>query len=175
MNLFIVKEIRNKYDGLPRNPDEIDEIVIHGTGGGTAKGIIKWMSSDTCERKENYKKSIGLFHYEIDRNGDIYEIMHPDYRWAYHSGSGKHDRKTIGIELVNPSAGNKDDYTDEQYDSLIVLIKKLTDSFEVRRIVSHDFNRKKYSNIEPKPCPGPLFDWNRIAVFPGIDIFSGGN
>ena len=161
MNIIIVDKIRNKYSGLGRKVSDIKEIVIHGSGGGTAKGIIEWMASYNCERKELYKQGIGLFHFMIDRNGDTYEILSPEV-WAYHSESGFHDHTTIGIELVNPELLNAGDYTDEQYESLNTLIEKITGRFKIDIISSHDYNRKFYSGSKPKPCPGNKFDWDKI-------------
>lgn len=163
MNIIIVNKIRNKYPGLSRKSSDIKEIVIHGTGGGTAKGIIDWMSSDTCERRELYKQAIGLFHFMIDRNGDIYEILNPEV-WTYHSESGFHDHKTIGIELVNPELLNAGEYTDDQYDSLNTLMSKIIDRFKIDTISTHDYNRKFFSGSKPKPCPGHKFDWDKLNL-----------
>lgn len=163
MNIIIVDKIRNKYPGLPRKISEIYEIVIHGSGGGTAKGIIDWMASETCERRELYKQGIGLFHFMIDRNGDIYEILSPE-AWAYHSESGIHDKGTIGIELVNSELLNAGEYTEEQYESLDTLIEKVSDRFEIFTLSTHDYNRRYYSGCKPKPCPGYKFDWNKLNL-----------
>ncbi len=28
-----------------------------------------------------------------------------------------------------------------------------------------DYNRKKYSSLNSKPCPGPMFDWIKLKNF----------
>lgn len=140
------------------------EIVIHGTGGGSKKGIIKWMLNPGKWKEERYNKGIGLFHYLIGRDGSITEIINPNY-WVYHSTSGSHDKKTIGIELVNPSKTNKRKYTEKQYIALIDLIKNnLMMKYRIDTIVSHKFNIWKYNKNArkyDKECPGN-FNWNRL-------------
>jgi N-acetyl-anhydromuramyl-L-alanine amidase AmpD len=160
MNIIQDYRVHDKYfasisSEFSRNIADITEIVCHGTAGGqSAKGIIKWMLSG--EREEEYKKGIALFHYEIDRNGDIYQII-PDLNWVYHSSSGRHDKKTIGIELVNPVIENKGKYTIDQYNSLFSLIKRMMQLYPIDHIAGHGGNKLKYSGSY-KNCPGE-FDW----------------
>jgi len=159
MSYVNVNEIRNKYhQGFPRDISTISEIVIHGTGGGSsAQGIIKWMLAG--ERSAEYSRGVALFHFEIDLNGDIYEIIDPD-RWVYHSGSGKHDMITIGIELVNPAPQNKGSYTSEQYAGLISLIfDYMSRRYHIETIVGHGVNQQQFSGSY-KDCPGQEFDWD---------------
>lgn len=171
MNIIRYQKLKEKYKGLSRGIEDIKEITLHGTGGGTAQGILAWMSSDTCERAENYKKSIGLFPYEIDRNGDIYELMQPEL-WYYHSDADEHDKSTIGIELVNPLKNNHGVYTEDQYKALFDLIMYLMSKFPgIETISGHDYNALKYSGLHvghklhPYPCPGPMFDWLRLRNY----------
>lgn len=165
MKLIVENRIREKYSqGVPRNSKGITQIVIHGTGGGnSAMAVINWMLGG--ERENLYKKNIGLFHYEIDLNGDIYEILSP-YNGVYHSDSGQFDLDhTIGIELVNQAINNKGIYRPEQYQSLLSLIDFIMDVFPIDSISSHDYNRKYFSNLESKSCPGSLFDWTKITRY----------
>lgn len=161
MNLTVNNSIRNKYmDGFVRSSDPI-EIVIHGTGGGSsAKAMIDWMMGG--ERAKEYVKGIALYHYLIDFNGDIYEIISPN-KWVYHSSSGAHDRLTIGIELMNKSASNNDGFTTEQYKALFKLIDNLMEQDRIISIVGHGYNAKKYSNYD-KNCPGN-FDWEKLGKY----------
>lgn len=163
MNIIYDGRVFEKYfapisSEFERDINDISEIVIHGTGGGqSAKGIIKWMLDG--EREILYKKGIALFHYEIDRNGDIYQII-PDLNWVYHSSSGEHDKKTIGIELVNPVIFNRGPYTIDQYNSLFSLIKKFIGLYSINYIAGHGANKLKYSGSY-KECPGK-FDWTLL-------------
>ncbi|MBN2401973.1 MAG: N-acetylmuramoyl-L-alanine amidase [Spirochaetes bacterium] len=166
MNIINEDRIHKKYfkdieDQFNRKVEDIKEIVIHGTGGGkSARAILNWMLAG--ERAEQYKKGIALFHSEIDKNGDIYNILNPLY-WCYHSSSGKHDKYTIGIELVNSEVDNKGSYTSNQYKSLFEMIDAYLGLFPIASIVGHGYNGKKFSG-KYKNCPGN-FDWNKLQKF----------
>ena len=137
----------------------VNEIVIHGTAGGSCKGIQNWMLGG--ERAKEYYRGIALFHYLVGRDGEIVQIINPNY-WVYHSSSGKHDKETIGIELVNNSAKNDNPYTEKQYKALYKLIfDELFVKFPITRICTHNYNVMKYAKRK-RICPGPKFDWNRL-------------
>ncbi len=161
-NKIFEKYFESISENFIRSLLDITEIVVHGTGGGqSAPAILKWMENG--ERSVQYRKGVALFHYEIDRNGDIYQVIPPSY-WVYHSSCGKHDKCTVGIELVNPKVENLGGYTDKQYESLIEFFKDhISDYFvNVKSIVSHGYNKQKYSG-KYKNCPGQEFDWDRLA------------
>jgi hypothetical protein len=166
MNIINEDRIYKKYfhaieDQFIRKVDNVKEIVIHGTGGGkSARAILNWMLAG--ERAEEYKKGIGLFHSEIDLNGDQYNILSPLY-WCYHSSSGPHDKLTIGIELVNPTIGNTGGYTDAQYKALFETIDAYLGLFPITTICGHGYNGHKFSS-KYKSCPGN-FDWKRLLEF----------
>jgi N-acetyl-anhydromuramyl-L-alanine amidase AmpD len=149
--------IRDRWhDGFERERPP-DTIVIHGTGGpGTYQFVLDG------GRKKLYKEGIALFHYLIERDGKIIEIIDPD-RWVYHSSSGKHDEKTIGIELLNNDKDNQDQYTNAQYESLFFLIfDYLFSRYRIRIIASHNRMKEKYSGGNKK-CPGN-FDWDKLET-----------
>lgn len=145
------------HKGFNRNINDISEIVIHHSDGtGDIYTLRDWMLGG--ERKADYEKGISLFHFCIDREGRIW-MSGPLDRWWYHSCSGKHDKYTIGIELIQKSGP----FSDEQYKSLSWLIFEdlAIQCPNLSRIVSHDFNYLKYSG-RSKGCPGPDFDWHRL-------------
>ena len=161
--MLVNHKLYNKYKSaiVSRREDQINEIVIHGTaGGGSADDLIKWMLSG--ERSAEYEKGEALFHYLIDFDGTITNLI-PDLGVVYHSSAGKHDRYTIGIELMNTEKDNSGEYTDDQYESLKVLTYTLLSLFPITSITGHERNAQIYSNIISKkvPCPGN-FEWNRI-------------
>ena len=160
MDIIKNTEIRNKYhQGFLRLPEDIHQIVIHSSGGGhSANSILRWMVGG--ERASQYKRGIALFHYLIDLNGDIYNIIDHD-RWVYHSSSGRHDKGTIGIEHVNSSWKNNNELTGDQYASLVDLIEYLMDRYDITSILGHGKCKEIYSG-EYKRCPGN-FDWQIIA------------
>lgn len=75
-----------------------DLIVLHFTAGSSVEGAFEaWLSQEI---------NIGTA-YIVDRDGTVYEVFDPKY-WAYHLGikgaaaqSHKHDKRSIGIEIVN--------------------------------------------------------------------------
>lgn len=146
------------HPGFRRKAENINEIVIHGTHGKSANGLMQWILGG--ERSNQYKKGIALFHFIIDRLGSIYQIA-PIDRWYYHSSSGKHDKKTIGIEFLNPLVNNEGEYTVPQYTSLKDLILFFMETYNIQRIVGHDYNYNTYRGNR-KNCPGRKFEWQQI-------------
>jgi hypothetical protein len=158
-------QLRNKYKGFQRSIKDITEITVHGSGGGNSSlDLINWMASEGCERKDFYLKGIGLFPFTIDFSGKVYQIM-PVNDWYYHSDAGIHDSHTIGIEMMNNKPLNAGGYTDAQYQSLFELIAELIKSYPITDIHSHDANRRMFSNMASKPCPGAFFDWNNLEQY----------
>jgi len=129
-----------------RTNSEIDAIIIHHTGPGGIKAAISW-----CESK----KSKVSYHYLIDRDGNIYQMV-KDENKAWHVGvsllgTQKNVNKfSIGIALEGEG---KEEFTEKQYQEVAFLCKvlkrrysKITDE----RIVGH-------KDVAPgrkiDPCP----------------------
>jgi len=157
--------IRNKYhQGFIRPPliGIVKEVIIHGTAGG---GTLGWMRSGG--RAEQYYKGIALFHYLIERDGTIWEVIDPE-RWVYHSCRGGKDRNSIGIEMENTTRDNSGEYNEEQYLSLFWLIfEELMGRFpDIGVLMSHKRAWQKNSNGRYwKECPGTGFDWAKLEAF----------
>lgn len=163
--------IREMYhSGFPRELSEAKEVTIHGTGGGAnAAAIMRWMK-DLAQpwESDRWKRGVALYHFLIDRTGDVYQFIDLD-RWVYHSSSGIHDKTTIGIELMNPVANNMGAYTVQQYEALNELIGNIIRPLcPIERISSHQYNYRNYSGGD-KSCPGPHFNWDKVN-FQGISI-----
>ncbi len=167
VDIIIDKQIRNKYKqgwiNKIRNTS-ITEVVIHGTAGGnSATNLLRWMYNG--ERGSEYMKGIALFHYLIGREGEIFEVIDPEY-YVYHSTSGSHDKQTIGVEMINPDKMNAEPYTDAQYKALFSLIfDHLMPLYPtINRITSHRYNIVIYNGgrITPKQCPGTGFSWEKL-------------
>ena len=158
--MIVNHTIRYKWhEGYVRNPRDIHQIVLHGTGGGSsAAGLIKWMEDG--ERSESYLKAIGLFHYLIDFDGQVIEIIDPE-KWVYHSSSGRHDKETLGIELMNSESKNTGDYNLGQYKALVDLFDILYDKYTVSSIIGHGACKMIYSGSY-KECPGN-FEWEILT------------
>lgn len=150
--------IRNKFHSGFKRTKDVSWFVIHGTAGG---GTLNWIRNMNPESKRGklYKDGIALFHYLIERNGDIWEVINPN-KWIYHSSTGKIDIGTIGAELVNPSIFNTKPYTFEQYNSLLNLYDFLRIYvFEKMNVMlSHNRAKEKITG-KNKACPGSGFNW----------------
>jgi N-acetyl-anhydromuramyl-L-alanine amidase AmpD len=158
MELKIDLAIRNKWHKGFERPVHPSEIVIHGTGGGGTYSYIL-----NGGRADEYRRGIALFHYLVDRDGTVTEIIDPD-RWVYHSSAGRHDSKTIGIELLNPSRANDEEYTDKQYTALGLLLQELMERYTIRVIRGHSRSYEMFNGkTKPNPqCPGN-FNWDYIT------------
>jgi len=156
------------FGGFDRNVAP-SKIVIHGTAGGGSGGkpgqpggLLKWMMSG--ERETEYEAGIGLFHYLIERDNDVWEIIDPE-KWVYHSGTGREiDSRTIGIELVNRDSSNMGDYTNGQYEALDTLIGELLNKYHIDEIVGHGaIYQRIRGKIKRLACPGPSFTWSWVG------------
>lgn len=143
-------------------------LTIHGTAGG---GTLEWILSAEpgSKRFQKYAAGVGLFHYLIDRDGSITNIIDPD-KWVFHSSINYLDRQTIGVELLNPDFRNREPYTEEQYVSLITLYRYLRNKYPLTVMLSHNRSMQKiiYEARGKKPpqvakaCPGPGFNWPKF-------------
>jgi N-acetyl-anhydromuramyl-L-alanine amidase AmpD len=148
-------KIRMKWHRGFERPFKPTELILHGTAGG---GTYNYVFNGG--RKELYVQGIALFHFLIDVNGETTEIISPD-RWVYHSSSGKHDEKTIGIEMINQSADNSKEYTIDQYRALFDLLVELLPRYPINLIRSHNATKMIYSG-SGKKCPGN-FRWDDLG------------
>jgi N-acetyl-anhydromuramyl-L-alanine amidase AmpD len=133
---------------------KIEAIIIHSsynklsTDSFSVHGILK-----------EYRKINVAPHYIIDRHGNIYRLV-SDNDVAYHAGRSRLPDGTvnvnavsIGIELVNTE---NDSPTDEEYLSLIRLVKCLEERYHVKYLLGH-------SGIAPGRKTDPWnFDWKRL-------------
>ena len=100
-------------------------------------------------------------HYLVGKDGKTYQLV-SDAKRAWHAGAGSWgaitdvNNASIGIEIDN---NGKTPYPDAQIDSLIVLLRDLTQRLRIppAQIIGH-------SDLAPtrKIDPGPLFPWKRL-------------
>jgi N-acetylmuramoyl-L-alanine amidase len=101
-------------------------------------------------------------HYLLGKDGKIYQLV-SDTQRAWHAGAGRWgaitdvNNASIGIEIDNDG---KSPFPDVQIDSLIVLLRDLTQRLRIppTQVIGH-------SDLAPtrKIDPGPLFPWKRLA------------
>lgn len=162
MELKIYKDniIRNKFFGGYERTTDISWYVIHGTSGG---GTLDWMrnTKPNSDRGKKYQKGIALFHYLIEEDGKIWEIIPPN-KWVWHSATGSTDKGTIGVEMLNKSIGNTKPYTPSQYVALLALYTYLKENITICKnmdvMISHNRAKQKITG-KSKSCPGKGFDW----------------
>ena len=152
-------------------------IIMHHTSIGSRKTVDEstWAKlgrniTDYLVKNDSYVSA----HYTIWRDGKISMLVDPDTHEAFHAGKSSCynpysqsmitdlNRYSIGIELIGD--GNTMDFSNEQYNSSIKLIKFLCDKYTTihpQLITGHEF-------VSPgrKTDPGKLFDWARL--FKGI-------
>ena len=167
-------ELLDGEDKRLRREKEWIGILIHHTGIIDEK--TKWdnFSDNVTKYLSTKDKNYVSAHFSIKINGIITQIIDPDIYEAWHAGKSSYwhpikrqivpdwNRYAIGIELVGD--GNKYQYCDAQYKSLIDLIKFLMSKYKSVHplaIIGHE-------NVSPnrKIDPGKLFDWDRL--FRGI-------
>lgn len=103
-----------------------------------------------------YKKYDVSAHYIIDREGSIYMLVE-EKNIAHHAGKGllpdkdnRPNSRSIGIELINTVAS---DYTEEQYRSLVELVKQMKNRYPIKYVLGHN-------EVAPERKTDPWrFDW----------------
>jgi N-acetyl-anhydromuramyl-L-alanine amidase AmpD len=142
-------------------------IVLHYTGGGSAKSTKAYFDNLTIEpaRKQLYaagKVNVSA-HFLVDRDGTIYRLM-PETRYARHCIGLNHN--AIGIENVGDD--DKFPLTDAQVAADIALVRDLTVRYPaITHLLGH-FEVMSFTDdplfveIDPlfrndKPDPGAAF------------------
>ena len=113
-------------------------------------------------------------HYVIAENGELINMVEEDKK-AFHAGMGYWNGRvgsmnegSIGIELINPTLGQKDNsYTDAQIAVLMDLSKNLIQKYNIK-----PWNVVGHSDVSPlrKADPGRAFPW-RILAEHGIGMW----
>lgn len=98
------KTYRLTLDQYMPEPQKKDLIVLHYTAGSSVAGAYASWTTPVKGKQQKIATA-----YVVDLNGTIYEMFPPN-AWAYHLGIEPpqnnpqwiHDRRSIGIEIVNP-------------------------------------------------------------------------
>jgi len=134
---------------------KIEAIIIH-----SSYNVRGSDSFDINAILKEYRQINVSPHYIIDRHGTIYKLVN-DRDIAYHAGKSRLpdgitdvNEVSIGIELVNTES---DSPTEEQYISLMNLVKCLEKKYEMKYILGH-------SDIAPRRKTDPWnFDWQKFS------------
>jgi len=150
----IIDRLVNWGYKIPPTPRLIDTIIIHSSYD--ALGVNPYSVEGVIYEYKIYGVSP---HYLIDRKGTIFRLVKDEYI-AYHAGKGKMpdgriniNSFSIGIELINTE---KDEPTENQYLSLIELVKFLKSKYKIKYILGHN-------EISPEQKTDPWnFDWQKF-------------
>jgi N-acetyl-anhydromuramyl-L-alanine amidase AmpD len=130
-------------------------IVIHNDDAGSYE----------IARQTLIKRRLS-YHYYIQRNGRIIELLEPQYAashvgYSYWNGLVRMNRYTIGICLQNKPPQT---YTNEQYTSLSQLILLLQNRYPdstSQVLIGHDQVAIPFGR---KHDPGPEFNWTFLRT-----------
>lgn len=165
---FITDHVAFAADFRKRRSKEWYGFMIHHTGG-VAQTPEGWQKlSDNIKRwlvkeDDNYLSA----HFQIARDGTLHQLVDPRLYEAFHAGHSTHwcvmqrrvvsdwNKWAIGVELVGD--GNKEPYSQEQYETLIELHTACIRKFPT----IHPKNTLGHEEVAPdrKVDPGKFFDW----------------
>ena len=141
-------------------------IVLHYTGGNSAKGTRSYFDNPTIEASRKELARAGRVnvssHYVIDRDGTIYRLQ-PETRFARHCIGLNH----IAIGIENVGNATEHPLTDAQVTANAALVRDLAARFPLTHLVGHHevMGMKRsplYQELDPhygndKPDPGAAF------------------
>jgi N-acetylmuramoyl-L-alanine amidase len=113
---------------------KVDTIVLHADASAKIESSLDWI------RRTESQVS---YHIIIDRNGDVYSVVHPDFK-AWHAGKSQLDTRTdcngfsVGVCLSNKNDG-VEKFPDAQVNSAIEVCAVLCKAYDMNEldIVSH--------------------------------------
>jgi AmpD protein len=151
----------------PRPQEIIDTLIIHSMYNPNAEGDEQY-SAEACIALLN---SLGLStHYFIDRLGQIFQCV-DEVREAWQAGKSKMPHPdnrqvrnsvnafSVSVEL---SAKPGDEFTSEQYDSLVWLCCQIMTRLPIEYILGHSHVATAEVRPDPKTDPGEKFDWQLV-------------
>jgi len=190
-SLDISTDLLPYHDKLKkRDPSDINLIVIHSTELSDMKEARFY--AERILYPQNSKNSKGHYgdgtgaagHYYVDRQGQITRYIN-DARIAHHVKG--HNKKTIGIEVVNRgrypqshfsrNQNVKEEFPEAQIIALAQLINHLKEKYPgIKALAGHvDLDRRlvpannaPHVLIRRKLDPGPLFPWEKISRMSGL-------
>jgi hypothetical protein len=111
-------------------------VVLHYTGGHSAKGTHGYMSRTKLEEERAALRKGGevnvVSHFVVDRDGTIYRLI-PETRMGRHAIGVNH----IAIGVENVGDEKKYPLTDAQVTANVALIRDLAARFPIERVVGH--------------------------------------
>lgn len=150
--------IKKKWVETPNQGERSEKlkyIILHCTEMANDAEAIAWW----CDPEKEISP-----HYFIDANAQVYQFVEEEKK-AWHAGVSKWgqdenlNNSSIGIEISNLGEGKGQPYTEEQYQTLILLLQEIMGRHHIQpqNVLAH-------SDIAPsrKQDPGSHFDWKRL-------------
>lgn len=138
-------------------PEAVKYLVVH-CSATQAKADIGAKEIDRWHRERGFAK-IG-YHFVIRRNGKVEKGRELNEIGAHVEG---HNSESLGICIVGgltPAGKPEDNFTDEQYHALAVLIQDLRKTFTKATVLGH----RDFSGVK-KDCPCfDVRDWLKETV-----------
>ena len=141
-------------------------VILHHTAGGTLRGAQSTLIN----------RGLG-YHYMIEKNGTVHEYVPAD-KWTPHAY--KANRGTVGVSFVG--GGKYGAMSDEQYNSVIELLKVLKDTYPtITEVSGHKHVDNRGWKIDPRmpgePANGVDFNidkkyMDKIACKSGLKFVS---
>ncbi len=124
---------KNKYSRSGEKQNKIQYIVIHWVGNANTSALA---NRNYFGNLKNTHKTSASAHYIIGLNGEIIRCI-PENEVAFHSGSYKRNRNSIGIENCHPDWNGK--FNDATYNSLVELCADICKRYgiNVNNIIRH--------------------------------------
>ena len=124
--------------------------------------VIHHTTTPTAAATERVLENRGLStHYEVDREGHIFQYLDPELHVAWHALWANAD--SIGIDVTHMSG---DPWPDDQVQAVAGLVARLAARFDIPRVVAPDGVRYagtrdipagvgllRHRNIRPTACP----------------------
>ena len=133
---------------------EISALILHHTATFAGNQDLEWLCNPDAKVSA---------HYVIDLDGKIYQLVRDeDVSWACGVSSWKGrsyvNNFSISIEVVGDT--NKKEFTKEEYNSLILLVKHLAEKYNIKPedIISH----REISPGRKTDLNSQFFDWHQF-------------
>ena len=156
------KYLVQHYGAQPPKVLEAKMVVVHWTGGETAKSAWNTFASSALGGRSDIKSGGDVnvsAHYLVDRDGTIFQLL-PEDHFARHCIGVNHI--SIGIENVGGTSSTP--LTTQQLDSNVALIKDLKQRHQIDVVIGHheikDFEEHPYF-VETNP------KYRSVKVDPG--------
>jgi hypothetical protein len=135
-----------------------DAIILHSCEGRYSQGTLSWLCST---------RSQVSYHYYVNRQGLIYELVAPEQRAWHVSAHGWNDR-AIGVSLHHKQHNAIGEYTQAQRESAVKLCRALIARYDIEQhnVKAHRWVQS-WNKIDPTDWPDQeLANWISALYIP---------